>query len=620
MCGITGIINFGSDSAQTENIQRMTDRLKHRGPNNQGFYIDDKSKVYLGHRRLSIIDLSGGKQPLTNETDELVLVFNGEIYNYLEIRKELIQRGHRFKTETDSEVIIHLYEEEGFDCLKKLNGMFAFALWDKKKETLFCSRDRLGQKPFFYSYSNGIFLFASELAALTVHPDFKRDINNPAIIQYLILGYIAAPETIYQAGKKLEPGHFLVLNKQDLSIMPYWSLSYEKNNLSFEDTEKELERLFKDSVEKRMISHVPLGVFLSGGIDSSLVALQMAEISPSPIKTFSIGFEHEDYNELKYARQVAEFIGSDHYEHIVTPKAAEILPDLVKHYGEPYADSSAIPTYYVSKMTREKVTVALNGDGGDESFVGYDRYRAMAVSEKLKYVPSWMLKTISKCLPDSLDFKSPYRRLKRFLDVCPAPISERYLRWISLIDKKELLQILSVENSDCDDLSYFKKIFLQTEFLHPIEKAMNCDMHFYLPYDLLVKVDIATMIHSLEGRSPFLDYRLVELAASTNINYKFHKGIQKYLLKRFITKKMPSYDINRKKYGFGIPLGHWLRGDLNELVNSSLLSERFKNRGLFQYSEVEKRIQAHQAGKADYSYFIYSVLFLELWFQEFIDS
>lgn len=622
MCGIAGILKFGNDYAYPERVRKMCDRIRHRGPERDGYFMEQKSGIFigLGHRRLSIIDLSSGDQPIFNEDMSLVVVFNGEIYNYRELRQDLIKKHHHFRTESDTEVLVHLYEEMGDDFVNPLRGMFAIALWDLNRRSLILVRDRLGKKPIFYYHQNGFTAFASELQALTILPEISRQPNYEGIFQYLNLGYIAAPQTGFTTIYKIKPAEMIKIDIQGISRHTYWHINFKnKRTISKIAAMEELKSILTESVKLRMIADVPLGAFLSGGVDSSLIALLMAHQSSVPIKTFSIGFPHKDYNELSYARQVANYIHSDHHEFMVHPDAMHILPELVRHYGEPYSDSSAIPTYYVSKMTRQSVTVALNGDGGDESFIGYDRYRALYYSETYNFLPAWSVKTLSRFLPDSADFKNPVRRFRRFLSVLSMPTAQRYQRWISLADPSVVDAILGREFiSKQAGSDYFSPYFSGHYADHPVEKAQYCDMMMYLPYDLLVKVDIASMIHSLESRSPLLDHTLVEFAASLPMDIKFAGSRQKYMLKKLLLELMPDYDIKRRKYGFGIPLAFWLRHDLKDLLRQTLLSETFSQRNLFRQDQIERLVNEHLDNKADHGYLLYALLMLELWFEEFL--
>ena len=630
MCGICGIIDRNINRRVSESVLRnMCDAMKHRGPDDEGIYLDNKGvSVGLGHRRLSIIDLSrAGHQPITNEDKTIWIVFNGEVYNYKELRVELENKGHKFKSYTDTETVIHLYEEYGQDCLKYLRGMFAFAIWDEKEKSLFLARDRVGKKPLLYSYANGIFCFASEFLALLRSGLVEKKINYEAVHFYLTFGYIPAPLTIYEDVFKLPPAHKLILKDKKLAIERYWELDYsQKINISEDEAAGEVLRLLKDAVKIRLYSDVPLGAFLSGGIDSSTVVALMSQVSSKKVKTFSVGFEEEDYSELKYAKNVAERFGTQHNEFIVKPKALEILPLLVERYGEPYADSSCIPTYYVSQQTRQYVTVALNGDGGDESFAGYERYQAMLLAEafgSMLNISKKFIKGFSSFLPDSINPKNKLRRIKRFLGGAVLPTQKRYLRWIGIFDD-DLKNTLYSEDFlnkvvQKDPLKYLSPYINNSSRINLIDKLLMTDVNTYLPNDLLVKMDIASMANSLEARSPFLDHKLMEFVAKLPKEYKLKKSIKKHILKKTVKNLIPRENIHRPKMGFGVPVGGWFRGELKGFLNETLLSNKSLNRGYFKPEVIKDMIKTHIIGRKDYSFQLWTILMLELWHQRFID-
>lgn len=631
MCGICGIINHGLSADVSEDILlRMCAEMKHRGPDDQGVYIKNSEglQVGLGHRRLSIIDLSSaGHQPMTNEDGSVWLVFNGEVYNYQELRIDLLRRSHIFQSSTDAETVIHLYEEYGEECVKYLRGMFAFALWDHTNKKLLLARDRPGKKPLLYCQMNGKFCFASEFSALLASGLVEKKIRPLSLDHYLAYGYVPAPFTIYENIFKLPPGHRLVLEDNTVKISSYWMLDYsEKLCITEEEASQEILRLLKESVKIRMYSDVPLGAFLSGGTDSSTVVALMNEFSERPVKTFTIGFEDASYSELKYARKIAEKFHTDHHELIVQPKALEVLPLLVERYGEPYADSSCIPTYHVSRETKRYVTVALNGDGGDESFAGYERYQAMIAAEWLKKTPGLFqsgLRKFSKLIPDSVDAKNRLRRIKRFFEANFLPYHKRYEKWVGVFDETSRRLIYSSE---------FRKILPEIEAgvvlepfllgdrsLHVLDHLLNTDVHTYLPNDLLVKVDITSMANSLEARSPFLDHKLMEFMARLPASYKMKWFIKKYILKKTIKGIIPKKNIHRKKMGFGIPVGEWFRHELRELLNETLLSSKSLKRGYFKPDLIQEMVHLHIMRKRDYTHQLWALLMLELWHQRFMD-
>ncbi len=627
MCGIVGIVYQGSRSVEREILEGMNSAILHRGPDEDGFFL--KENVGLAMRRLAIIDLASGQQPIFNHDQSKVIVFNGEIYNFQELRADLESRGHQFKTNSDTEAIIHLYDEFGVDCVQHLRGMFAFAIWDEREKSLFLARDRVGKKPILFSHqTNGDLIFGSEFNALLKYPSVSREVDFSAIDNYLTYLCVPAPQTAFKQIRKLEPGHWLLWKNGEIKTQRYWQPDFSKKiKVSEEEAIEETTRILRESVKLRMISEVPLGAFLSGGVDSSVVVALMAQESSQPVKTFSIGFEEEDFSELKYAKTVANHVGAEYNEFIVRPNALEVLPTLVEHYGEPYADSSAIPTYYVSKETRKFVTVALNGDGGDESFAGYERYVAMSLAEKYRKIPAvlrkGLIETSVGLLPNPKQFRSRVKSLKRFVESGSLDNVERYLGWMSAISpglKNDLVsdQFKSHLNGT-KPIDVLKKWFDKTEDLDVIDATMLTDQMTYLPNDLLVKVDIASMANSLEARSPLLDHNIIEFAASLPQNLKVNGKETKYLLKKIAAKLVPKEVIYRRKMGFGVPIGKWLRNEMKDFVKENLLSERFAKRGLFQQNKIADIIQQHNEQKNDFGTQVWTLLMLELWFQRFID-
>ena len=617
MCGIVGVVRRSERGVDSGLLARMCEAIRHRGPDEEGCYVN--GSVGLAMRRLAIIDLKGGQQPIHNEDRTAWIVFNGEIYNYLELRDRLEKLGHSFYTDSDTEAIIHAYEQYGADCPKYLRGMFAFAIWDEKKRQLFLARDRVGKKPLLYATANGDLIFASEFSALLLHPEISRQIAPEAIHHYLSFMCVPAPLTAYRAIRKLEPGHTLRWQDGKIRIERYWQPDFSKKiRLSEEEAGERAIELLRDAVRVRLMSEVPLGAFLSGGIDSSAVVALMSEQSDRPVKTFSIGFEEQDYSELHHARRVAAYVGADHHEFIVRPNALEVLPVLVEHYGEPYADSSAIPTYYVAKQTRQHVTVALNGDGGDECFAGYERYAAMRLAEKYRKVPEIMRQALIEQainrLPSSELRRSRVRDVKRFLSAAGLPTVERYLRWVSVFDAGAKAELYTVE---------FQRAvapwFAEADGTGVVDAALLTDTMTYLPNDLLVKVDIASMAVSLEARSPFLDHHVIEFAASLPENLKLRGLTTKYILKRVLNKLLPAENLKRPKMGFGVPIGHWFRGEMQSFLRERLLAEKALNRGFFKPATVARMVEEHTGGERDWAPQLWTLLMLELWFERFID-
>ena len=627
MCGIVGMVNLDGRAADSALLGRMNEAIHHRGPDEDGFYL--KEHVGLAMRRLAIIDLRGGQQPIANEDRTAWIVFNGEIYNYKEVKAELEKLGHKFRTDCDTEAIVHAYEEYGADCPRHLRGMFAFAIWDERKRELFVARDRVGKKPLLYAKTRDAFIFGSEFSALLLHPSVGREIDRGAIHDYLSFMCVPAPLTAYKDIRKLEPGHSLTLSASgEIKTERYWQPDFNnKLDISEEEAGERALELLREAVRVRLMSEVPLGAFLSGGIDSSTVVALMAEESSAPVKTFSIGFEEQDFSELHHARRVAERVGAEHHEFIVRPDAMEVLPTLVEHYGEPYADSSAIPTYYVSRETRKHVTVALNGDGGDECFAGYERYAAMRLSERYRRLPSALREGVIRqavgLLPSSELKRGRVRSLKRFLRAASLPPVERYLQWVSVLNPEAKASLYSEEfareTEGRDVRRWLAPWFARANGAGVVDASLLTDTMTYLPNDLLVKVDIASMAVSLEARSPFLDHHVIEFAASLPERLKLRGLTTKYLLKKTLTKLLPPENLKRGKMGFGVPVGHWFRGEMQGFLRENLLSEKSARRGLFRPDAVRRMVEQHTRGERDYTHQLWTLLMLELWFQRFID-
>jgi asparagine synthase (glutamine-hydrolysing) len=626
MCGIVGIVRNDGRPVDEELLSRMNNAIRHRGPDDDGFYIN--GSVGLGMRRLAIIDLKGGAQPIHNQDRSSWIVFNGEIYNYLELREKLEKLGHTFYTNSDTEAIVHAYDQFGVDCPKHLRGMFAFAIWNERSQELFLARDRVGKKPLLYAHVNGHLIFASEFSALLLHPDVSRDIQPEALDYYLSFMCIPAPLTAYRAIRKLEPGHWLRWRKGEVELQRYWQPDFTKKlEISEEEAGERTVEILRDAVRVRLMSEVPLGAFLSGGIDSSAVVALMSQESSDRVKTFSIGFDEQDFSELHHARRIAEHVGAEHHEFIVRPDALEVLPTLVEHYGEPYADSSAVPTYYVAKETRKHVTVALNGDGGDESFAGYERYLAMRLTEKYRRVPSFLRESVIKetvnLIPSSPLKRSRVKSAKRLLEVVSLPRVDRYTRWVSVFNEETKQPLYSdffrEQTREANATGLLEEWFKRANGIGVLDAMLLTDQMTYLPNDLLVKVDIAAMAVSLEARSPFLDHHVIEFAASLPQNLKLRGLTSKYLLKKVLRKLLPSENLNRRKMGFGVPVGHWFRGKMQPFLREVILSEKALRRGLFKPEWVKQLTELHTRGERDYSQQLWTLLMLELWFNRFID-
>ena len=627
MCGIVGIVRRGEDAQVDRSLlSQMCEAIRHRGPDEDGFYFN--ASVGLAMRRLSIIDLAGGQQPIHNRDRTAWIVFNGEIYNYRGLRESLEKLGHKFYTNSDTEAIIHAYDQYGTDCPKHLRGMFAFAIWDEQRKQLFLARDRVGKKPLLYADVKGQLIFGSEFSALLLHPDISRDVDRAALHYYLSFLCVPAPLTAYRAIRKLEPGHWLLWKDGEIKIERYWQPDFSKKiKVSEEEAGERAVEILREAVRVRLMSEVPLGAFLSGGIDSSAVVALMSEQSSERVKTFSIGFEEQDFSELHHARRVAEHVGAEHHEFIVRPDAMEVLPTLVEHYGEPYADSSAIPTYYVSRETRKHVTVALNGDGGDECFAGYERYAAMRLAERYHKLPAAVRKSLIEpgieMIPSSTARGSSVARAKRFMRAASLPKVERYLRWVSAFDKEAKSELYTDdfqrETAALDAGIWIDPWFARANGAGIVDAALLADTMTYLPNDLLVKVDIASMAVSLEARAPFLDHHVIEFAASLPENLKLRGMTTKYILKRVLKRLLPAENLERRKMGFGVPIGHWFRAEMQGFLREMLLSEKHLRRGLFKPVAVKRLIEQHTKGERDYAHQLWTLLMLELWFERFID-
>ena len=626
MCGIVGIVRNDGKAIDEQLLSRMCEAIRHRGPDEDGFYVN--GSVGLAMRRLAIIDLKGGQQPIHNQDRSSWIVFNGEIYNYLELREKLEKLGHIFYTNSDTEAIVHAYDQFGADCPNHLRGMFAFAIWNERTQELFLARDRVGKKPLLYAEVNGKLIFGSEFSALLLHPDISRDIEPEALDYYLSFMCIPAPLTAYRAIRKLEPGHWLRWRNGNIETQRYWQPDFTKKiDIGEEEAGERTIEILREAVRVRLMSEVPLGAFLSGGIDSSAVVALMSQESTERVKTFSIGFDEQDFSELHHARRVAEHVGADHHEFIVRPDAVEVLPLLVEHYGEPYADSSAVPTYYVAKETRKHVTVALNGDGGDESFAGYERYAAMGITEKYRKVPSLLRESLIRravdLIPTDATKRSRIKSAQRLLAVVDRPKTGRYMHWMSTFndETKQPLYTDSFRQQimSADATGILETWFKRANGIGVVDAMLLTDQMTYLPNDLLVKVDIATMAVSLEARSPFLDHHVIEFAASLPQNLKLRGLTGKYLLKKVLRKLLPSENLDRRKMGFGVPVGHWFRGKMQPFLREVLLSEKALGRGLFKPEAVKQLVELHTRAERDYSAQLWTLLMLELWFNRFID-
>ncbi len=641
MCGIAGIVNYYQKRDVSKRLlQNMVSALEHRGPDDVGIYV--KANVGLGVRRLSIIDLEKGHQPITNEDSTIWVAYNGEIYNYKELRQELEKKNHKFRTDSDTEVLVHLYEELGRDLVTRLNGMFAFALWDTKRQTLLLARDRVGIKPLFYHIGRDKLIFASEIKSLLHDSMVSRELNLQALSDYFSFLYVPDPATIFKNIKKLPPAHTLEYVDGEVSIQRYWTIPYQKPEFGADGLHKgaldsaqiqhyasEIRERLQESVRRRMISDVPLGAFLSGGIDSSAITALMSKVADAQqVKTFSIGFPNAGYyDERKYARKVSSLLNTQHYEFEVEPNALEMLPLLIKYFDEPFADSSAIPTYYLSKMARQHVTVCLSGTGGDEIFAGYRRYLIENLFEHYHKYPKFLQSlamTLSRALPVSRTsaVKEYFLLLKRFLD-CPDTSS--MLRHINMMtcfqdDVKELLFADGVGQDLASSEYVLSQYYKKAEEFDDLTRTLYTDFHTYLPGDLLVKEDRMTMAASLEGRVPFLDHEFIEYVASIPSDLKIRKLTTKYILKEAMRSLLPSGIIERRKHGFAVPLGEWFKKDLKTYTTDVFQDQTTVQRGYVKSDYVLSLLQEHQKGLQDYSSQLWAVLVFELWCREYVDK
>jgi asparagine synthase (glutamine-hydrolysing) len=596
--------------------------IRHRGPDDQGVML--KPGVALGMRRLSIIDLAGGHQPISNEDNTVTIVFNGEIYNYRELQKELQTRGHQFRTNSDTETIVHAYEEFGSSCVNHLRGMFAFAIWDHREKQLFIARDRVGKKPLYYSVTRGgMLVFGSELKSLLEHPEVERNINPQALDAYFSLGYVPDPISIFENVEKLPPGHYLTFTNGRLTVERYWDFSYNTNGNGHKaaDYLEELRALLSEAVKLRLVSDVPLGAFLSGGVDSSTVVALMAEHMDQPVKTFSIGFNEDSYDELKYARLTAKKFGTDHHEFMVTPDICEVVDQLAWHFDEPFADSSAIPTYVVSKLAREHVKVVLTGDGGDELFAGYSRYVTERNRSKFDLVP----RVVKKALMDPLSRGLPHGAWGRnyLQNVSLDPIS-RYLDTVSVFTGLNKSSLYSDDFSDqLRDSShlnaYFHELSRNVKTNAPLDSLLYIDSKTYLPGDILTKVDRMSMAVSLEARVPLLDHKLIEFVTRIPASMKLAGIETKHLFKQVISDLVPAEIVNRPKQGFGVPIQQWINQQLRERIRDTLNDPRSLERGYVTREYVALLLDEHERGRRDHAMALWSLLMLELWHRQYMD-
>lgn len=627
MCGIVGKYNFTTQEPVSPGlIERMCDKIAYRGPDDSGVYTD--GCMGLGHRRLSIIDLSPlGHQPMGSEDEEIWITFNGEIYNFQDIRKNLIGKGYKFRSQTDTEVIINLYKEYGEDCLKYLRGMFAFAIWDRSKSRLFLARDRIGKKPLFYYFDGKTFIFASEMKSIVADPGVYKKINFEALYDYFKYLYIPDPKTIYKNIYKLEPGHSLVCSKEGMRKSEYWDVSFSDTvEAPLNVVSEELLGILDESVRLRMISDVPLGAFLSGGIDSSAVVALMAGQKNGPVTTCSIGFDSEDFDEIQYAQTIATKFKTDHHEFTVKQNAESILKDLAYHFDEPFADSSSVPTYYVSKLARQRVTVALSGDGGDENFAGYEKYHIDNIENRFRGLfPACLRRPLFPILATLFSRNNGAFFQKAHTLLTSLSFESDYGYYLTQSEFDDQLWDRAVNEDtkkkigDYDPFSVTQYYYQKADTENHLSKILYTDIKTYLTGDILVKVDRMSMAHSLEVRAPILDHHMIEYAARIPPWLKYKNGNKKYILKQAFSKILPRDLMYRKKMGFSVPLANWFRGELKEITFKSLIEDSGCINHFFNAHEIKRIWNLHQSGGRDLSTILWALLMFQLWFKEFME-
>jgi asparagine synthase (glutamine-hydrolysing) len=628
MCGICGIYHFSREAeVDGSEVRRMNEQIIHRGPDEDGFYLN--GRIGLAMRRLSIVDLAGGQQPISNEDGTIWIVFNGEIYNFPDLKQDLERRGHHFKTRSDTEAIVHAYEEFGVDCPTKLNGMFAFAIWDTRQQRLFISRDRIGKKPLYYYKDRERLVFGSELKSLLQAKNIPRMVSPTALDLYLTFEYIPAPHTIFQDIYKLPAGHSLVINdKGRTEIRQYWDLHFRENGYHKRDLEKGLLELLQDAVKIRLMSDVPLGAFLSGGIDSSCVVALMAQVMKEPVKTFSIGFEEGSYNELNYARQMARHFKTDHKEFIIRPNALELTEKLVKHLDEPLGDFSIFPTYLVSKMARDYVTVVLSGDGGDELFAGYETYIADLTYRQYRKIPAvvrnHVLLPVTMKLPPTEKKKGVINRVKRFVEGTRYPEDLQHVRWMMFLADEEKNRLYGNAMIDLRSqhhaYEFIRQHFAKADSQDDVNRQLYVDIKTYLCDDIMVKVDRMSMATSLEARAPFLDYRVVEYAATIPSSLKIRGTKTKYILKKAMANLLPPEIVNRGKEGFSIPIKNWLRQELRSMMLEILSPSRIRRDGFFNADYVQKLVNEHLQGVENHSHRLWALMVFGIWRDQYLTA
>ncbi|MBI3763226.1 MAG: asparagine synthase (glutamine-hydrolyzing) [Chloroflexi bacterium] len=630
MCGICGALSLRGAPLDRATLEQMTATLLHRGPDDSGVWLraDEYGPACvpalgLGNTRLAIIDLSAdGHQPMRDAAGRRWIVYNGEVYNFGALRDELIGRGIPFHSRTDTETILHLYAERGAACLELLRGMFALAIWDEADRTLFLARDRLGKKPLYYYRDDDWLIFGSEIKAILAHPAARaaKRMNADALPAYLTYGYVPTPDTLFENIHVLPPAHYLTARDGIISVTRYWdapiAIGHQPPAMSNDEWAESLLAKLREAVKLRLVSDVPLGAFLSGGLDSSAIVALMGEAGAGRVKTFAIGFSDEpSFDERPHARRVADFLGCEHHEFVVRAQSVDLVPLLVRHHDQPFGDSSAIPTYLVAKCAREHVTVALTGDGGDELFAGYDRFRAARLAETYRRLPGVVRRAaevVAAALPHGTGYRDAARNAARFFRSASQPLPARYLGWVGVMSPEVVAELCG---SSFDPAAHFGEYFRMNGARDPLPALLDVNLRTYLPDDLLVKADRATMAASLEARSPFLDHELVELAARIPPDLKLKGGVGKYILKRALAGRLPPEIIHRRKHGFGVPIGRWFRQGLRDYLTETLLSERAMGRGILRGEAVRALVASHLSGERDYGHALWALLTLEVWQQ-----
>jgi len=625
MCGICGIYHTARDrEVDPGALKKMNQAIIHRGPDDDGYCLKDG--VGLAMRRLSIIDVAAGQQPIYNEDRSAVIVYNGEVYNHVELRRELEAHGHVFRTRADTEAILHAYEEYGEECPAHLNGMFAFAIWDRRRRRLFIARDRMGVKPLYYHFDGRRLLFGSELKSILAVADVPREIDAEALDAFLTFEYIPAPKSIFRGIHKLPSAHWLSLEQDRLTVQRYWRLQYRATARSEEEQAEQLVELLRDAVKIRLMSEVPLGAFLSGGLDSSSIVAMMAQTSQHGVKTFSIGFDDTTYNELPYARRIAREFNTEHHEEIITPDALRLTEKIIHQLDEPFGDFSVFPTYMVSEMARKYVTVVLSGDGGDELLAGYDTYIADRTARRYQRLPAWLrrrgIEPLVASLPPTDKKKGLVNKSRRFIEGARLPAGLQHVRWMIFMQQAEKRRLyapaLRQALQGYNPYGFIEEKFAECDSPHALDQQEYVDLMTYLVDDILVKVDRMSMAVSLEARTPFLDYRFVEFCASLPPAARLRGSQTKYLLKRAMKGILPEEILQRRKEGFSIPIKHWIKEELDPLLREFLSPATVRQTGYFDEDYILQLLTEHRSGRENHSHRLWALLMFHMWHRQYM--